>query len=119
MIFLSKRLVFSLSSGSLHVPIARISTPAAWHMVQHHLILLGNYLWIYLCAFKLHLFAFGWCLHTFFLRDKGEDSATLSESLWTLRVQLKRSRVVFSNPMYFAVFLQCAVTENLIQVYNL
>ena len=43
--------------------------------------------------------------------------ATPSESLWTL--QIKRSRVVFSNPMYFAIFLQCAVTENLNQVYNL
>ena len=50
-------------------------------------------------------------------QDKGDDHATPSESLWTL--QIKRSRVVFSNPMYFAIFLQCAVTENLNQVYNL
>ena len=70
-----------------------------------------------LCTFKMHHFACAWCLHTFFFRDKGEDCATPSESLWTL--QIKRSRVVFSNPMYFAIFLQCAVTENLNQVYNL
>ena len=67
--------------------------------------------------FKMHHFACGWCLHTFFFRDKGEGGATPSESPWTL--QLKRSRVVFSNPMYFAIFLQCTVTENLNQVYNL
>ena len=58
-----------------------------------------------------------WCLQTFFFQDKGEDSATQSESLWTL--QLKRLRVVFSKPIYFAIFLQCTVTENLNQVYNL
>ena len=59
-----------------------------------------------------------WLMLTHFLfRDKGEDLATQSELLWTL--QPKRSRVVFSNPMYFAIFLECAVTENLNQVYNL
>ena len=53
----------------------------------------------------------------FFFRDKGEDRATPSESLWTLQIQL--SRGAFSSPRYFAIFLQCAVTENLNQVYNL
>ena len=38
--------------------------------------------------------------------------ATPHESLWTL--QLQRSRVAFSNSMYFAIFLHLAVTENLI-----
>ena len=52
-----------------------------------------------------------------FFEIRGGDRATPSESLWTL--QIKRSRVVFSNPMYFAIFLQCGVTENLNQVYNL
>ena len=57
-----------------------------------------------LCAFKMHLFAQEWCLHIFFFRDKGEHSATQSESLWTL--QLQHSRVAFSNrdPRYFAIF---------------
>ena len=58
-----------------------------------------------------------WCLHTFIFRDKGEDREIPFESLWTL--QLTRSRVLFSNPMYFAIFLQCTVTEKLNQVYNL
>ena len=40
------------------------------------------------CAFKMHHFAYGWCLNTFFFRDEGEDGATPSESLWIL--QLKR-----------------------------
>ena len=53
----------------------------------------------------------------YFFRDKGEDRATPSEPLWTL--QLKRSRVVFSNPICFAIFQKCAITENLNEVYNL
>ena len=57
-----------------------------------------------------------WLVLTFF-RNKLEHRATPSESLWTL--QLNRSRVEFSNPMYFAIFLQCSMTENLNQVYNL
>ena len=43
-----------------------------------------------------------------FFWDEGEDSATPSESPWTL--QLNCSRVAFSNPMYFAIFLYCTVT---------
>ena len=64
-------------------------------------------IWCVSClyAFKMHLFAYGWCLHTLpvVFQDKGEDSVTPFELLWTL--QLKHSRVVFSNPMYFAIFL--------------
>ena len=48
-------------------------------------------------------------LTPFGFQDKGEDSETPFELLWTL--QLKHLRVVFSNPMYFAIFLQCTVTE--------
>ena len=41
--------------------------------------------------------------------EKGEDLATLSRSLWTL--QLKHySRVVFFDQIYYALFLQPAVT---------
>ena len=45
-----------------------------------------------------------WCSCTFLFQDMLEDSATQSESLWTLQLQ----PVVFSNPMYFkfAKFLQ-------------
>ena len=39
--FFSKWLVFSPSSGPGHVSIARSTTPAAWHMVLHHLALLS------------------------------------------------------------------------------
>ena len=46
-----------------------------------------------------------------FFRDTGEDRAIPSESLWTL--QLKHSRVEFSNPMYFAIFLLCSVSTAL------
>ena len=42
---------------------------------------------------------------------------TVQPSLRTL--QLKHSRFVFSNPMYFATFLQCTATENLDQAQNL
>ena len=46
--FFSKCLVVSPFSGPGHVFIARIPTPASWHMVPHHLVLLsaGNYYWI-------------------------------------------------------------------------
>ena len=127
MTFFSKWLVFFPSSGTGHVPIVETvtHTPAPWHMAQHwqhhqckQLLLdvpLDGVLCV--CAFKMHHFAYGSCLNTFFFRDEEEDGATPSESLWTL--QLKRSRVVFSNLMYFAIFLQNAVTENLNQVYNL
>ena len=42
-------------------------------------------------------------------REKGESSVAPSESLWTL--QLQSSRVVFSNSMYFPLFLLLAVTK--------
>ena len=77
--FFSKWLVFSPRSGPAHVPIARTRTPASWHMVPHCLILLSasNYSWMCLvslpgCAFKMHHFAYGWCLHTFLFWDKGQ-----------------------------------------------
>ena len=41
MMFFSKWLVFSPSSGPGHVPIALNPTPAAWHMVPHRLVLLS------------------------------------------------------------------------------
>ena len=95
--------------GSLLLPLG-IWCSTVWSFT----IIIGCVLCI--SAFKMHLFAHGECfkLHNLFFR---EDHTTPSESLWTL--QLKRSRVVFCNPMYFAIFLQCAVTENLNQVYNL
>ena len=94
---------YSPSSGPGYVQIARILTPASWHMVPHSLVLLsaiviGCVLCLY--AFKMHLL---------------ENYATLSESLWTLKQ--KRSRVIFSNSIYFAIIIQCSVTENLNQVY--
>ena len=95
-------------------------TPAAWHMVLHlwshwvPAIINGWVLCLY--AFKMHFFAYGWCLHTFFFRDKREDSATPSESLWTFQIQ--HSRVVFTNTIYFVIFHQHAVTKKLNQVYK-
>ena len=92
--FFSKWLVYSPSSCLGHVPIDRTPTPAAWHMVLHRLVLLSasNYYWMCLVSLCIQdLFAYGWCLHAFFYRDKGEDCATRSESLWTLQSQRKRA----------------------------
>ena len=49
--FFSKLPLLYPSSGQRHVPIARIPTLTAWHMVQHRLVLY-NYYWmclVYLC----------------------------------------------------------------------
>ena len=46
----------------------------------------------------MHLFTYGWCLHTFFFRDKGEHHATPSELLWTL--QLKRFRLQLEHYVF-------------------
>ena len=68
--FVSKWLVFSPSSGPGHAPIARTPTPAAWHMVQHLLVLFSasNYYWMYLVSLciqdaPLHI----WLVLTHFL----------------------------------------------------
>ena len=50
-----------------------------------------------LCVFKMHLFAYVWCLHTFVFQDQGEDSATLFE--------LKYSRVVLSKTSALCILL--------------
>ena len=52
MMFFSKWLVLSSSSGPGHIPIAWSQTPAAWHMVQHSLVLLSasNYKWMCLVS---------------------------------------------------------------------
>ena len=52
MMFFSKWLVFSPSSGPGNVPNAQTPTHAAWHMVQHHLVLLSaiNYYWMCLVS---------------------------------------------------------------------
>ena len=89
--FFSKWQVHFPSSGLVHVSIARILTPAAWHMVlimvPHFLVLLraSNYYWmcvasLYIQYAPLHK----WLVLTFFFRDKAEDHATPPESLWTL-----------------------------------
>ena len=65
----------------------------------------------------MHSFAEAWCLHTFLFQWKGEDHAAQSESFCTL--QLKCSVVHSPNSVYFAIFLQRAMTKNLNQVYSL
>ena len=64
-----------------------------------------------LCVFKMYLLAYGWCLHTFFFRDKGKDSATQSESLWTLQINVQSKKDELSKPMYFDIFLKHIVTK--------
>ena len=68
MMFFSKWLEHSPSSGPGHVPIAQVLAHAAKHMVQHRLVLLSasNFYWcdngvLCLYAFKMYLFAYGWC----------------------------------------------------------
>ena len=112
-----KWLVFSASSGPGHIPIALTLTSAAWHILPHCLVWFSasNYYWMCLASLCIKDAPLRiWLVLGRFLR---EDHATASELLWTL--QLKRPRFVFYNPMYFATFLQCTVTENLNQVYNL
>ena len=60
-------------------------------------------------ARKMQRFAQDCCLHTFFCREKGEDHAAPSESLWTLQLQLSRGG--FSKLPDTATILQLAVTE--------
>ena len=52
MMFFSKWLVFSPSSGPEHVPIGLTPTPATWHMEPHCLVLLSasNYYWMCLVS---------------------------------------------------------------------
>ena len=83
LMFFSKWLVFSPSSGPGHVPITWTHTPASplgmWYCTvwSYWVQAIINECVLCLCAFKMHLFAYGWCLHTFFFQDKGEDHATL------------------------------------------
>ena len=69
-IIFSKWLVFSPSSGPVHLPIAWTLTPAAVPL-SYWVQAIINECVLCLCAFKMHLFAYNWCLHTFFFRDKG------------------------------------------------
>ena len=66
---------------------AKAVVPQKWH---------AHWLFVnWICCSILLLVSIFW--------DKGEDSATPSESLWTLRLQ--RSRVVLFSLVYFAIFL--------------
>ena len=63
-----------------------------------------------LCAFKMHNFALS------FFEISGR---TMQPRLSRFGLQQKLSKVVFSNLIYFAIFFQCSVSENLNQVYIL
>ena len=69
-IIFSKWLVFSPSSGPVHLPIAWTLTPAAVPL-SYWVQAIINECVLCLCAFKMHLLAYDWCLHTFFSRQGG------------------------------------------------
>ena len=116
-------------------------SPSGWYFLQFSAkdrnLMLGSWLlplviryhWVpaivneCVLSFKMHCFAEAWCLHTFLFRGKGEDHAAQSESLCTLQLKCSvhspNCSVHSPNFVYFAIFLQRAVTKNLNQVYSL
>ena len=74
-IIFSKWLVFSPSSGPVHLPIAWTLTPAAVPL-SYWVQAIINECVLCLCAFKMHLLAYDWCLHTSFFKTWGKTMQT-------------------------------------------